>query len=156
MRNPRPRDRAATEQIGYVLSLAVLFAFLAVTFPIFNQIMGISAAAQGEQAETEAQRVADGLQTVDRLVRSSASTGTIGRHYDLAPRIGNNRYKILIRSDHDGPQYITIQTQSLDVEVTVQFNTTKKVANTTVDGGEIFIVRRDGASEITVEAEGTS
>jgi hypothetical protein len=134
----------------------VLFAFLAVTFPIFSQIIGISAAAQADQAETEAQRVAGGLQSVDRLVRSSASTGTIGQHLDLAPRIGNNRYRILVRSDHDGPQFIIIQTQSLDVEVSVQFNTTTKVANTTVEGGEIFIVRRDGASEITVEAEGTS
>jgi hypothetical protein len=148
------RDRAVSEQIGYVLNLSVLFVFLALTAPIFSQLIGVSAAAQSQQAQTEAQRVADGLQSVDRLVRSSASPDTIGRHYELAPRIGNNKYTISVNWEPDGPGTIVIETDSLNVRVEAMFNSSTPVANQSVAGGQVYIVRKQGDTKITLESEG--
>jgi hypothetical protein len=150
-----PRDaRGASEPLAYMLNLAILLMFLGASIPFMGQFMSVSAQAQTNQAEAEAQRVAGGLQTVDRLVRSSNSSGTIGRHYELSGRIGNNQYTITIDSKTDGVQRITIETRNQDVKVEARFSTETPIANTTIKGGKIFIVREDGASEITVNSEG--
>lgn len=150
----RNDDRGVSESLGFIMGMGTLFIFLAATFPIWGQIASVSTQAQENQAEFEGQRLASEIQRVDRLVRSSDSGGTIGRHIGLSSHLGNNQYTLTVVNEPDGDQYIIVETERRNLRTKVEFRTSTPVENTTVSGGELFIVRKGGESEISIEEEG--
>lgn len=150
----RPLDnRGLAESIGTIMNLFVLSIFLIGLFAALNTATQGAEIAQRNQMEAEGQKVAGQLATVDRLVRGSDSTGQIGRHISLSERIGNNKYTITVVVNGPDDQYLVLETDSSRMKATIPFATETPVTETTVEGGDIYIVRQAGESNITIVPE---
>jgi len=146
-------NRGMSEAIGTILNLLVLAIFITGLFAGLNTSTEGADIAQRQQLESEAQKVSGQMATVDRLVRGSESTGQIGRHITLSNRIGNERYTITIVEDSPGEGQVVLKTVSSEKEVSVPFEMDTPANETTVDGGDIYIVRKSGENTISLVSE---
>ena len=146
-------DRGMSEAIGTILNLFVLMIFITGLFAGLNTSTQGAEIAQRQQLDAEAQKVSGQLATVDRLVRGSESTGQIGRHITLSDRIGNQRYTITIEENSPGEGQVVLKTASSNMEVSVPFAMETPANETTVDGGDIYIVRKAGEDSISIISE---
>lgn len=153
-RRGRGTDRASAEAVGTILALATLLVFAGLTIPALDVITEAATIGQQRHLEFHAQRLSGELQTVDQLVRSSASPGPIGRSVDLPDRVGNEPYLVSIRSKPEGEQIIIFRSASGTVTARARFIADTPVENTTVSGGNLRIIRENGSREIVVRHVG--
>ena len=153
---PPEADRASAEAVGTILALATLLIFAGLALPGLNLITQASEVSQANQLEYHAQRLSGEIQTVDQLVRSSDSTGPIGRHVTLPRHIGNEQYTISVVTEPDGDQYLLFESSVQQLSARALFVSETPVANATLTGGDLQVVRRDGDAGITVLPGGES
>lgn len=153
-RGCRGTDRASAEAVGTILALATLLVFAGLTIPALDVVTDAAAIGQQRQLEFHAQRLSGELQTVDQLVRSSASPGPIGRSVVLPERIGNEQYLVSIRSLTGGEQTIVLRSASGTASARAGFVSDTPVANATLSGGDLRIIRENGSTEIVVRRVG--
>lgn len=149
-------ERGSAEAIGTIFSIVTLLMFAGLTLPALGLITDGAARSQEQELAYHSQRLSGEIQTVDQLVRRSASSGPIGRHIVLPDHVGNERYAISVISEPGGDQFLVLKTHSDEVSTRVRFVSDTPVANTTVVGGDLYVVRDDGASTITVLPDGGS
>lgn len=147
-------DRGSAEAVGTILALATLLVFAGLTIPALDIVTNTATIGQQRQLEFHAHRLSGEIQSVDRLVRSSASTGPIGRSVGFPDHIGNEQYIVSIRSHPVDGQTIELRSSSGSVSARVQFISETPVANATIRGGDLRILREIGSRAITVRAEG--
>ena len=146
-------NRGVVEGVSVVASIAILLLFSgAIIGSLYVTSQG-SEIAQRNQITFEGQKVAGELAKVDRLVRSSNSDGQIGRHISLSDRIGNRQYEITTVTEADGDQKLILQTIDEELTVTIPYGTQTPVEETTVQGADIYIVRKAGTNTITIVSE---
>lgn len=150
----RGDDRGSAEAVGTILALATLLIFAGLAIPGLTVVTQASTVAQENQLEYQAQRLAGEIQTVDRLVRSSNSTGPIGRHVTFPQHIGNEQYTVSVITEPDGDQYLVFQTSVQQLSTRVRFVSETPVENATMTGGDLHVIRADGATGITIQANG--
>ena len=149
----RDDNRGVAEGVSVVASIAILFLFSGAIIGSLNVTSQGAEIAQRNQIMSEGQKVAGELAKVDRLVRSSNSNGQIGRHISLSDRIGNRQYEITTVTEADGDQKLILQTANEELKVTIPYGTQTTVEETTVQGGDIYIVRKAGSNTITIVSE---
>lgn len=145
-------DRGSAEAVGTIMALATLLIFAGLALPGLGVVTQASEVSQANQLEYHAQRLAGEIQSVDRLVRSSNSSGPIGRHVALPRHIGNEQYTISVITEPDGDQYLLFETTVQQLTARALFVSETPVSNTTVTGGDLQVIRGDGAAEITVKS----
>ena len=148
--NPGADDRASAEAVGTILALGTLLVFAGLSIPALGLVTDAAATGQQNQLEFNAQRLAGEIQTVDQLVRSSDSAGPIGRHVSFPDRIGNERYTITVTTDSGGDQSVIFRSNSQSLSARVLFVSETSVRNSTFSGGDVQVIRADGATEIVV------
>lgn len=149
-------DRGSAEAVGTILALGTLLVFAGLAIPALELVTDAAATGQQNQLEFHAQRLSGELQTVDQLVRSSESTGPIGRHVGFPEQIGNEHYTITVTTDREGDQSIVLRTNSQALSARALFVSETPVRNTTISGGDLHILRVDGSAEIVVRPGGHS
>jgi hypothetical protein len=149
----RDDNRGVVEGVSIVASIAILLLFSGAIIGSLQVTSQGSEIAQRNQITFEGQKVAGELAKVDRLVRSSNSNGQIGRHISLSDRIGNRQYQITTVTEGDGDQKLILQTVDEELKVTIPYGTRTTVEETTVQGGDIYIVRNAGTNTITIVSE---
>lgn len=147
-------DRGSAEAVGTIMALATLLIFAGLALPGFDMVTHAASVSQANQLEYHAQRLAGDIQTVDQLVRSSNSSGPIGRHVDFPRHIGNEQYTISVITEPDGDQYLVFQTTVQQLSTRVLFVSETPVSNATLTGDDLRVFRTDGATEITVKSDG--
>ena len=149
----RDDNRGVVEGVSIVASIAILLLFSGAIIGSLQVTSQGSEIAQRNQITFEGQKVAGELAKVDRLVRSSNSNGQIGRHISLSDRIGNRQYQITTVTEGDGDPKLILQTVDEELKVTIPYGTRTTVEETTVQGGDIYIVRNAGTNTITIVSE---
>lgn len=146
-------NRGVVEGVSVVTSIAILLLFSGAIIGSLHVTSQGAEIAQRNQITSEGQKVAGELAKVDRLVRSSNSGGQIGRHISLSDRIGSRQYEIMTVTEADGDQKLILQTVDEELKVTIPYGTQTTVKETTVQGGDIYIVREAGTNTITIASE---
>lgn len=147
-------DRGSAEAVGTILAIATLLIFAGLALPGLDLITQASEVSQANQLEYHAQRLSSEIQTVDQLVRSSDSTGPIGRQVTLPRHIGNEQYIISVVTESTGDQYLLFESSVQQLSARAPFVSETPVANATLTGGDLQVVRKDGDAVITVLAGG--
>lgn len=147
-------NRGSAEAVGTIMALATLLIFAGLALPGLGVVTQASEVSLANQLEYHAQRLSGEIQTVDQLVRSSNSTGPIGRHVEFPRHIGNEQYTISVVTEPDGDQYLLFQSSVQQLSARALFVSETPVANATVTGGDLQVIRTDGAAEITVRTVG--
>ena len=149
----RNDNRAVSEALAYLFVLGITIVFAALVFPAFSIVGDASEYQMQDQMDTESHRLKGAIEEVDRRVRSSESTGPIGIHISLSDRIGNNQYEIEVVQQPGGDQYLILRTLSGDLTTRLEVESETQLKNTTIPGGDIYIIRKAADSKISVVSE---
>jgi hypothetical protein len=143
-------ERAVSEGVGWIMASGImLIVILAASFQGYVIFASASATHQSDQAEFLSERIASGIEGVDREVRSTSSQGRIEDRIGAPNQIAGDNYNIKIESTSTGGA-VVIQIPGEGTVAKTEFYSQTTVASTTIDSGEIAIVRERGATEIVV------
>jgi hypothetical protein len=151
-RIPRPNNRGLSDAFGYIVALGMLTTLIIAFYASMPAVTQGADLAQRDQMQSEGQKLSGQIVTVDRLVRSSNSDGQIGRHISLSERIGNQKYTISVLSNGDDQQLL-LETVSSEMQVRIPVKTETPITETTIPGGDLYIVRYNGENNITLVSE---
>jgi hypothetical protein len=170
---PRTDERAVSDTISYITGIGVFVIFLGTALAIaYPPLMGAGELSTEEDLEEIGQQVAGQISNVDRLVRSSASSGTVGQTISVPSSVGSDGYSMTIYNGSDSADgrsiacgepavsdtnvgCIVLAVDGGDARTTVAFRTETQVNSTRiVSPNELYIVREDGETHIEIQERG--
>jgi len=139
--------RGVSSTVSYVLNLGILLVlFISMLYGASAFVDSSSDASTRKALETTGQSVAGTIEAVDRLNRSTSSSVELGQRISLPDEIRGNSYRITITDGDDSGMCDpdSLQIESNDIQESISFVSCSEVAETDVQGGDLYVVRPEG------------
>lgn len=159
----RPTERGVVEPVSVALQLAVLLLVIVSLASIMSGYFDAQTdVTRNQTLEQQGQQVSRTVGIVDRLVRTSESTGEIGQTLLLPNEVNGRAYYFrVINASDAGPSMpceqscLLLWTGGMEQRVRVRYTSSVTVNSTRVQGGGLYIYRPSGREHIRVEGTGT-
>lgn len=133
-------DRGLSVAVNYVLSLAVATMLLSgLLIPVGDVVGDRQDAAARSELEVVGERVAAGLDSVDRLSQAGATTAVV--RVELPPRVAGTDYRVRLNASGER---LELETVDDDILVTVALTNETSLRSSVANGGDLEVVRTAG------------
>lgn len=139
-------DRGVSITVNYVMSIMIATMLMTgLLMAVGDTLENRRESSARAELDVIGQRVAADLATADRLAQAGGENVVV--EASLSRTVAGLRYTIDVNATDDGSE-LTLSTDTLEVESTIQFDNATAVTNTSVAGGDIEIVLVDEELEV--------
>lgn len=145
------RDRALSNVVNYALMLGIVSLVVSgLVFGVGNVVENQQQRAIQSELTTIGHRLAEDVETVDRMVAMNGGAGAVELRTTVPDRVAGSGYRITITAVVADRYVIVLESIDPEVRVHVALRVRTDLSTTTVRGSELTIRYDEGSDAVVV------